>query len=254
MKLQTINQVTKAYGISTRMLRYYEQIGLIQSLRKEDYAYRVYDEESLSRLRQIIVFRKLRLSVKQICEILGSPNSKQIADVFIQNIAELDSEINALAAIKKILTHLADEFQKRDNIRIDVQMLEDLSLISIVETISFAKNHIKETMTMDDLKLAVTYPQKHSDVRVIYIPPMTVATSYVRGGGCEGKARTAVKNFAKQSKLLDTKPDARCFGVGGDDVDLGDGGHYWRYEFCVSIPDDMDIPEPLVKKKFAGGL
>ena len=42
------------------MLRYYEQVGLITSLRKDDYAYRVYDETAIGRLRQVIVLRKLR--------------------------------------------------------------------------------------------------------------------------------------------------------------------------------------------------
>jgi DNA-binding transcriptional MerR regulator/DNA gyrase inhibitor GyrI len=236
------------------MLRYYEQAGLIKSLRKEDYAYRVYDKETLLRLRQIIVFRKLRLSVKQISEILNNPCSKQTADIFMQNMAELDAEINALTAIRKILNHLADEFQKNTNILIDVELLDDSSVVSIVDMIPFTKNHIKETVTVNDLKLADTYTQKYSDVRVIYLPPMTVAAAYVRGAACEGKARTEILRFVRHNKLLDAKPDARCFGIGCDDVDLGDGGHYWRYEFCVSIPEHMDVPEPLVKKKFIGGL
>lgn len=50
----------------------YEQVGLIQSLRKDDYAYRVYDETAMSRLRQIIVLRKLRVPVKQIISILNN--------------------------------------------------------------------------------------------------------------------------------------------------------------------------------------
>ena len=70
MELQTASQVSRNYGISTRMLRYYEQAGLIQSLRKEDYAYRVYDESAVNRLRQIIVLRKLRVPVKQIIAYL----------------------------------------------------------------------------------------------------------------------------------------------------------------------------------------
>ncbi len=43
MELQTISQVSKDFSISTRTLRYYEQIGLITAVRKEDFAYRVYD-------------------------------------------------------------------------------------------------------------------------------------------------------------------------------------------------------------------
>ena len=72
MDLHTINQVSKTYGISTRMLRYYEEIGLITSLRKDGYAYRVYDDAALLRLQQIIVLRKLRVPMKHIRVILAN--------------------------------------------------------------------------------------------------------------------------------------------------------------------------------------
>jgi DNA-binding transcriptional MerR regulator len=58
-QVQTVSTVSKSLGISSRMLRYYEQIGLIESQRIEDYAYRVYDENAIGRLRQIIILRKL---------------------------------------------------------------------------------------------------------------------------------------------------------------------------------------------------
>lgn len=77
MELQTINQVSKNYGVSARMLRYYEKIGLVQSLRKEDYAYRVYDDTALRRLQQIVILRKLRVSMKQIGVILSEPKAAE---------------------------------------------------------------------------------------------------------------------------------------------------------------------------------
>ena len=46
MKKMTVSEVSRKFDVSTRMLRYYEQEGLICSLRKEGYAYRVYDEEA----------------------------------------------------------------------------------------------------------------------------------------------------------------------------------------------------------------
>lgn len=55
-QMQTISTVSKNLGTSSRMLRYYEQIGLIESQRVEDYAYRVYDEQAIRRLRQIIIY------------------------------------------------------------------------------------------------------------------------------------------------------------------------------------------------------
>jgi hypothetical protein len=44
MEYTNITQATKQLGLSTRTLRYYEQIGLIESERADDYAYRVYSE------------------------------------------------------------------------------------------------------------------------------------------------------------------------------------------------------------------
>ena len=57
MELITITQISKMFDISTRMLRYYEQIGLLKSLRKDDYTYRVYDTHSVIRLQQIIMIK-----------------------------------------------------------------------------------------------------------------------------------------------------------------------------------------------------
>ena len=66
MKLMTISEVTKTFNVTARMLRYYDEIGLLPSTRKQDYAYRVYDEYALKRLQQIIALRKLRIPLKKI--------------------------------------------------------------------------------------------------------------------------------------------------------------------------------------------
>jgi len=87
--LQTVSAVSKNFDISTRMLRYYEQIGLIESRRKENYSYRVYDETAVKRLRQIILLRKLRIPMKQIKNILEKQEiTAAIIEVFRQNIGE----------------------------------------------------------------------------------------------------------------------------------------------------------------------
>ncbi|WP_099205777.1 helix-turn-helix domain-containing protein [Scatolibacter rhodanostii] len=113
MELQKASQVSKEYGISTRMLRYYEQVGLIQSVRKEDYAYRVYDEGAIRRLRQIIILRKLRVSVKKIREIFDNNNAVSIIEVFERNMSEIDEQITALATVKSILGVLLKTCRKK---------------------------------------------------------------------------------------------------------------------------------------------
>ena len=55
MEALTISTVSRNLNVSTRMLRYYEQIGLIKSYRMDGYAYRMYDAEAVNRLRQILI-------------------------------------------------------------------------------------------------------------------------------------------------------------------------------------------------------
>jgi len=253
MELQTINQVSKAYGISTRMLRYYEQAGLIYSLRKDDYAYRVYDEATLVRLQQIIVLRKLRIPVKQIGIILNSPYATEAVEVIIQHIKQLDSEMTAISTIKEILVRLAGELQRRDNIHMNIDLLTDSSILSIVETLSPSKNLIKEPMTMADLNQASEQLNAltDKDVRIVYLPPSTVLSFHAvghdeQGRGPEDQHDPLLDDFERE--LAKIKPDFRHYGF---DHDV-DGIH--GYERLVTIPDDMEVPPPFTKKQFPGGM
>ena len=118
---QTISTVSKNLGISSRMLRYYEQIGLIESRRVENYAYRVYDEEAIRRLRQIILLRKLRVSVKQIRELFGNSSAMGVIEVFEQNIRELDEQMTALSTVKSILSRLVQELREKATLHLQLE-------------------------------------------------------------------------------------------------------------------------------------
>lgn len=65
MSNMTISEVSAKFHISTRMLRYYEKMGIIESTRKENYAYRVYDENAVKRVQQIIILQKLQIPLKK---------------------------------------------------------------------------------------------------------------------------------------------------------------------------------------------
>lgn len=77
MKNLTISQVTRQYDVTLRMLRHYEKLGLIQPIHEEGYAYRMYDEHAVKRLRQILIFRKLRLPLKDMRTILQDRHLQQ---------------------------------------------------------------------------------------------------------------------------------------------------------------------------------
>lgn len=259
MELQTISQVSKEYDISTRMLRYYEQIGLIQSKRKEGYTYRVYDEKTVTRLRQVILLRKLRVPVKQIVRILGNFDAAETVEIFSQNIDQLNVEIASLSTIKDILARFVDELNRKARVNLNLDLFEDETVISIINSLSFSNNQInevKESLSMDNLNKANENLNKleDKDVRIIYLPPMTVAAAYVSGEECEGKTINMIKQFVKDTQLLKIKPDARSFGFDCSNGGANIGEASQTYESWVSIPSDMEVPAPMVKRRFEGGL
>ena len=68
-KMVKIQEAASKYDITARTLRYYEDMGLLSSTRSDDYAYRMYDKNAISRLEQILILRKLNISIKDIQRI-----------------------------------------------------------------------------------------------------------------------------------------------------------------------------------------
>ena len=93
-------------------------IGLIESQRVDGYAYRVYDESAICRLRQIIILRKLRVSVKQIRQIFCNSDAVGVIEIFERNISELDEQVTALSTVRSILSRLIDELHEKANMHL----------------------------------------------------------------------------------------------------------------------------------------
>lgn len=166
MDLQTVSDISKKYGISTRMLRYYEQNGLITSQKKEGYSYRVYDEPAIKRLQQVIILRKLQIPVKQISTILANPDAATVVEIFKRNILELDSEITALSTIRKILNSFVSELEAVANVSLNLNFLNGDSVLEKVGFLSLIQKNIKEKITMNELNQAVDVLNKKHNVKV----------------------------------------------------------------------------------------
>ena len=67
----TIKQLADLAGVTTRTLRYYDQIGLLIPAETGNNGYRYYDRNSLLRLQQILFFRELDMPLKDIRAIMG---------------------------------------------------------------------------------------------------------------------------------------------------------------------------------------
>lgn len=252
MDLMTISEISRGFNVSTRTLRYYEQIGLLTSQKKEDYAYRVYDENAVRRLQQIIILRKLRIPLKQISDILSDNEQTSIVKIFQENILTLDCEITALTTIRSVLQRFVSQLNNRIGVNVKLNLFDDNELLKVVESLSLSKIDFKEERSMDDLNKANETLTNLKDIRILYLPPATVVSSHYIGENPEDVARKHLDDFVKRVDLQRIKPDLRVYGF--NNPSPHNSGETYGYEFWVTIPDDMVVPESIVKKHFEGGL
>lgn len=238
----TVTEVSRSLGVSTRMLRYYEKEGLISCGRREDYAYRIYDETAVRRLKQILVLRRLRLSLREIRAILDAADRSEAAAVFLCKIEELNGEIYALSVIRDILVGLS---------RSGPTALLEEDLRRTAEKLS-PPSELKETRTMSELNDAGRKVSSARTVRIMLLPPITVAAYHYVGPDPEEKTGDTISRFVQEYDIYQKKPDARMFGFNRPNPGVLDGVH--GYEVWVTVPEDTEVPEPLRKKHFPGGM
>lgn len=254
MKLTTISEVSKNNDVSTRTLRYYEEIGLVSSTRKEGYAYRVYDEEAVNRLQIIFMLRKLNISLKNIQAILSSNNPDQLIRLLKKRLSEVNSEIETLNYVKDVIQLFLHYVTDYHLVEYDIKALnifKDESIVEKLQSKSFNPKMLKEKKSMPK-SIKKIEEKKITDVRIIHIPPMTVASSYCEP--CKEPERIAKESLTKfivSENICTEKPDFRVFGFDNPSTEESD---LHGYEFWVTIPEDMQVAAPLTKKYFAGGI
>ena len=69
----TVKDISDLAGVSARTLHYYDEIGLLHPAEVGENGYRYYDDDNLLRLQQILLFREMDLSLKQIRRIIDAP-------------------------------------------------------------------------------------------------------------------------------------------------------------------------------------
>lgn len=124
-----IGDVAKATGISAKMIRYYEDTGLIRAALRTFSGYRVYTENDIQTLRFVRRARDLGFTVKQIDDLLtlwrdrdrASADVKQFA---MGHVAELEKKMRELKEMTETLLHLASNCQ--GNNRPDCPILTSL--------------------------------------------------------------------------------------------------------------------------------
>lgn len=96
----TVQKLGLLAGISTRTLRYYDEIGLLKPARINSSGYRIYGATEVDRLQQILFYRELGVNLDSIKEIMTSPTFdgttalKEHREKLLEKRAQLDALIN----------------------------------------------------------------------------------------------------------------------------------------------------------------
>ncbi|WP_272544890.1 Cu(I)-responsive transcriptional regulator [Burkholderia cepacia] len=108
-----IGEVAKSSGVSAKMIRHYEESGLIRPATRTDSNYRVYTARDVEVLRFIRRARHLGFSTKRISTLLAlwddrERSSSEVKRLVTQHIGELNERIRELAEMRDTLQYLAD--------------------------------------------------------------------------------------------------------------------------------------------------
>jgi DNA-binding transcriptional MerR regulator len=79
--MYTIKELAGLAGVTTRALRYYDQVGILKPARIGDNGYRYYDRENLLTLQQILFFRELDVPIKEILFLLNQPEFELLSSL-----------------------------------------------------------------------------------------------------------------------------------------------------------------------------
>lgn len=106
-----IGQAAQASGVSAKMIRHYESLGLIAAPARTEAGYRVYGDREVHLLRFIRHSRDLGFSLAQTAELLGlwqdrARPSRQVRALAQAHLDELDAKLAELQAMKATLAHL----------------------------------------------------------------------------------------------------------------------------------------------------
>jgi MerR family copper efflux transcriptional regulator len=110
--MMNISQAAAATGLTARMIRHYEKIGLLRDTRRTASGYRLFDEQDIHTLRFIQRARSLGFSIEQIGQLLALWQDRERSSAVVKQLArqhlqELEEKIADLQAMHASLAELA---------------------------------------------------------------------------------------------------------------------------------------------------
>ncbi len=107
-----IGQAAKASGVSTKMIRYYDEIALVRASSRSDANYREFDDREINELRFVKRARSLGFTLAEIAQLLSlwrdeDRPSRDVKAIAKRRLAEIEAKIAEMQGMAHILRDLA---------------------------------------------------------------------------------------------------------------------------------------------------
>jgi len=238
-----IGEAAKKYDISNRTLRYWEEVGILQSIRMEN-GYRYYNSENAARIGQIVLLRKLRVPIADIERIFIADDFRIAIDALNSHLASLKQDALLYGALIALVEKLIAFVESSGSPEQIFSFLEAQGTIADL-------HHKTAPQIQPSERIILMSKEKLNNVRIVNLPAMTVAAYCAVSTTPEDDCSKVFDKFVLENNLH-KRDGYRSFGFNNPDPTADDP--VYGYEMWITIPEDLNVPAPLAKKQFSGGL
>jgi len=243
-RFEPIHQVSEQLGVTSRTLRHWEDKGLFYSKRDPQSSWRMYNNEALQRIRLVILLRELDIPLKLVKVILDSADPQIASKIIMNQINKLNEENTVIVKRKNLLSKCLSVLNSMkppsDAFEYLVHMEETLALQII------SKNNMLEQW--EDI-IMTNNTITSGALRIVSLSDMRVAVCNMISTSPEEEALKKVLDWAESENLMGT---ARIFGFNTTAYSPGCTEYGWAA--CVTVPEQVVLPEYLEEKRLTGGL
>ncbi len=220
--MKKIGEISAQYHISNRMLRYYEEKGIIKSSRGEN-NYRYYDVQSEQRIGQICLLKELDFSIKEIDQIFSATNSIDLIQILYHKKTILKDKIEQYNQLSAILNNFISLLLENNNpfFKALELSLKDPNII------------LRSNKMLDEI------------LRIVNLPRTKVVSFKALSETPEDDAHALANAFIKKHQLK----EFRHFGF--NNPNPSNGNPVYGYEIWITVTKDYSGE---VMKELKGGL
>lgn len=146
MKKYSVQQLSKLAGVSVRTLHHYDQIGLLKPAERSEKNYRFYGKAELLKLQQILFYKELEFSLKDITKILHDPDFDFLTALEFHQV-ELLRKADRVQQLLTTIDKTIHSLKNKKNILKDQELYEGFS----TKEITSIRNEVKKRWGANEL-------------------------------------------------------------------------------------------------------